>query len=363
MVNRDLIIVVNPGSTSTKVALFGENGSVLQETVAHDRALVAASRVVYEQYEWRMETILKILEKLEGWQTRTRGVVGRGGLLHPLPGGTYLVNDDMVEDLKVSRYGDHPSNLGAPLAKGIADKLGVPAFIVDSVMTDELWDIARISGYAEIQRVSTTHALNIKATARRRAEQLNKPIEDTSFVVCHLGGGISVVSLKGGKIVDMNNALLGEGTFSPERVGTLPVRQLIDLCFSGKFASAGEMKHKLVKEGGLYSYLKTNDLQKIEQMIADGDKKADLVFSAMAFQIAKAIGGAACALSGKMDGILISGGAAQSKVLIERILERIKFLGPVYVHAGEGELESLAQGAARVLDGVEEAKTYARISE
>jgi len=361
MVSRDLIVVVNPGSTSTKVALFGKNGPVLQETVAHDRDLVAASRVVYEQYGWRMKTVLKILEKFEGWQTRARAVVGRGGLLHPLPGGTYLVNDEMVEDLKVSRYGDHPSNLGAPLAKGLADKLGVPAFIVDSVMTDELWDIARISGYAEIKRVSTTHALNIKASARRRAELLNKPIENTNFVVCHLGGGISVVSLKGGKIVDMNNALLGEGPFSPERVGTLPVRQLIDLCFSGKFASADALKHKLVKEGGLYSYLKTNDLQKVEQMIADGDKEADLIFSAMAFQIAKAIGGAACALSGEIDGIVITGGAAQSKLLVERILERVKFLGPVYVHPGESELESLSQGAARVLDGVEEAKIYTRI--
>ena len=361
MAERNLIVVVNPGSTSTKVALFGKDGFVHRETVAHDRELVAASRIVFEQFEWRMDTITAILDKFEGWQSRTRGVVGRGGLLHPLLGGTYLVNDDMLEDLKVSRYGDHPSNLGAPIAKGIADKLGVPAFIVDSVMTDELWDVARISGYAPIERISTIHALNIKATARERARLLGKPIQETSFVVCHLGGGISVVSLKGGKIVDMNNALLGEGPFSPERVGTLPVRQLIDLCFSGEFESAEKMKHKLVKEGGLYSYLKTNDLQKIERMIAEGDEKADLVFSAMAFQIAKAIGSAACALSGKIDGILLGGGAAYSKVLVDRISQRVKFLGPIYVHPGEEELESLAQGAARVLDGEEEAETYSRI--
>ena len=361
MADRDLIVVVNPGSTSTKVALFGKEGFVLRDTVSHDRDLVAASRIVFEQFEWRMDTIMNVLDKFEGWQSRTRGVVGRGGLLHPLLGGTYLVNDDMLEDLKVSRYGDHPSNLGAPIAKGIADRLGVPAFIVDSVMTDELWDVARISGYAPIHRVSTIHALNIKATARERARLLGKPIQETSFVVCHLGGGISVVSLKCGKIVDMNNALLGEGPFSPERVGTLPVRQLIALCFSGEFESAEKLMHKLVKEGGLYSYLKTNDLQEIEQMIADGDEKADLVFSAMAFQIAKAIGAAACALSGEIDGILLSGGAAYSKILVDRISQRVKFLGPIYVHPGEEELESLARGAARVLDGEEQAKTYARV--
>ncbi len=361
MADRDLIVVVNPGSTSTKVALFGEEGFVLRETVPHDRELVAASRIVFEQYEWRMDTTMAILDKFEGWQSRTRGVVGRGGLLHPLLGGTYLVNDDMLEDLKVSRYGDHPSNLGAPIAKGVADRLGVPAFIVDSVMTDELWDVARISGYAPIERVSTIHALNIKATARERARLLGKPIEETSFVVCHLGGGISVVSLKGGEIVDMNNALLGEGPFSPERVGTLPVRQLIDLCFSGEFESAEKMKHKLVKEGGLYSYLKTNDLQEIERMIADGDQNADLVFSGMAFQIAKAIGAATCALSGNIDGIILTGGAAYSEVLVHRISQRVKFLGPIYVHPGEEELESLARGAARVLDGEEKAKTYARV--
>ena len=361
MADKDLIVVINPGSTSTKVGLFGSEGFVLRETVPHDRDMVAASRIVFEQFQWRMDTIMEALNQLKGWQRRTRGVVGRGGLLHPLLGGTYLVNDDMLEDLKVSRYGDHPSNLGAPIAKGIADKLGVPAFIVDSVMTDELWDVARISGYAPIERVSTIHALNIKATARERAKLLAKPIERTNFIGCHLGGGISVVSLKGGKIVDMNNALLGEGPFSPERVGTLPVRQLIDLCFSGRFESAEKMKHKLVKEGGLFSYLETNDIQQVERMIAGGDKKADLIFDAMAFQTAKAIGGAACALSGEIDGIILTGGAAFSKVLIDRISQRVRFLGPIYVHPGEGELESLAQGAARVLDGEEKPQTYTRL--
>lgn len=355
----DLIVVVNPGSTSTKVALFRGDDFVLKENVPHDRDQVAASRIVYEQYKWRMETILGVLNKFDGWRQRVRGVVGRGGLLHPLPGGTYLVNEDMIEDLKISRYGDHPSNLGAPLAKGLADPLRVPSFIVDSVMTDELWDIARISGFAKIERVSTTHALNIKATARVIAKKIGKPIEKTRFVVCHLGGGISVVSLEGGHIVDMNNALLGEGPFSPERAGTLPLRQFIDLCFSGEY-TAESLKHTLVKQGGIYSYLGTNDLQEVEQRIENGDEKADLIYSAMALQIAKAAGGAACALSGKIDGIVIGGGAAQSNVLVDKIRERIEFLGPIYVHPGENELESLAQGALRVLDGEEEAQSYKR---
>lgn len=357
---KDLIVVVNPGSTSTKVGLFSNGGFALNENVPHDRDHVASFKLAYDQYEWRMGTVLELLDRFSGWERRTRAVVGRGGLLHPIPGGTFLVNDDMLEDLKVSRYGDHPSNLGAPMAKGIADRLGVLAYIVDSVMTDELWDIARISGFPKIERVSTIHALNIKATARERAKMLGKRIEKTSIVVCHLGGGISVVSLLSGRIVDMNNALLGEGPFSPERAGTLPLRQLIDLCFSGEYTAAS-LKHALVKEGGMAGYLGTNDLQVVEQRIEQGDKKADLIMSALAFQIAKAIGGAACALSGKIDGIILGGGAAHCETLIERITERIEFLGPVYVHPGENEMEALAQGALRVLEGEEQAQTYHRI--
>ncbi|MCD6327756.1 butyrate kinase, partial [bacterium] len=210
---KDLIVVINPGSTSTKVGLCANEEFLLRETVPHDREKVASFKLAYDQLEWRMGMILELLDKFPGWKERTRGVVGRGGLLHPLPGGTYLVNNDMIEDLKISRYGNHPSNLGAPLADAIARPLKVPAYIVDSVMTDELWDIARVSGFAPIERISTTHALNLKATGREGARQLGKSIEDTSFVVCHLGGGISVVSLLGGRIVDMNNALLGEGPF------------------------------------------------------------------------------------------------------------------------------------------------------
>ena len=358
---RDLIIIANPGSTSTKVAIYSEPEFVLRENIPHDRAKVASYRLAYDQLEWRVGMIEETLDKFDGWRQRARAVVGRGGLLHPLPGGTYLVNDDMIEDLKVSRYGDHPSNLGAPIAKGIADELGVPAFIVDSVMTDELWDVARISGFVKIKRVATIHALNIKATARERAKLLGKPLEKTRFVVVHLGGGISVVSLDGGRIVDMNNALLGEGPFSPERVGTLPVRQLIDLCYSGEYKTAGELKHTLVKQGGLFSYLKTNDLKEVEARIESGDKEADLVYDAMAFQIAKAIGGAACALCGEIDGIVLAGGAAKSKVLVDRIVKRVGFLGEVFVHPGEEELEALARGALRALDGEEEVQTYHRI--
>lgn len=355
----EVIVVVNPGSTSTKVGLFEDGSFTLRESVQHERDQLAAFQHAYDQYAFRTETIMKVLDGAPGWRERARAVVGRGGLLHPIPGGTYLINDDMLQDLRSARYGDHPCNLGAPIAKRIADQLGVPAFIVDSVVTDELWEVARISGFPKIRRVSAVHALNIKAVARQRAKMLGKGIEKTCFVVCHIGGGISVASLHQGKIVDMNNALLGEGPFSPERAGTLPIGALIDICFSGEY-TADRLKFILTKEAGLVGYLGTNDLREVERRIKEGDRKAQLILSAMAFQIAKSIGAATCALAGKIDGIILTGGGARCQTLVEQIKSSIEFIGPIFLHPGEMEMEALAQGALRVLNGAEKAKTYSR---
>lgn len=351
------LLIINPGSTSTKIAIYDNEKPVFEEVLRHSAEELEPYPTIYSQYQFRKNVILETLNKRDINLRKLSAVVGRGGLLHPIPSGTYEVNDKMVEDLRIGLLGQHASNLGGILAKEIASQLNIPAYIVDPVVVDEMDDVARISGMPEIERVSIFHALNQKAVARRAAKDLGKRYEETNLIITHLGGGISVGAHKKGRVVDVNNALDGEGPFSPERAGGLPVTGLLKLCFSGKYTQQ-EIRKKLVGKGGLVAYLNTNDAREVERMIEQGDKKAELIYQAMAYQVAKEIGSCAAALSGEVDAIVLTGGIAYSKMLTDWIKERVDFISQVLVYPGEDEMKALAEGGLRVLRGEEQAKEY-----
>jgi len=355
-VAREYILAINPGSTSTKVAVFKGEENILQKNLNHSAEEVDKFEKITDQYEYRQKMIMNWMKE-SGISTESlSAVVGRGGLLKSIPGGTYKVTDVMIEDLKLGVQGEHASNLGGIIAKGIADQEGIPSFIVDPVAVDEFEDIARISGMPELQRKSLVHALNIKAVARRAARDMGKGLDELNFIVAHLGGGISIAPLLKGRIVDVNNANDG-GPFSPERAGGVPVGAVIKMCYSGEYTQA-DMKKKLVGKAGLVGYLGTNDARDVVGMIKNGDKNAELVFDAMAYQIAKEIGSMAVVLMGKVDAVILTGGLAYSELLCDRISKRVAFIGPVMMYPGEDEMQALAEGAARVLGGEEKAKLY-----
>lgn len=351
------VLVINPGSTSTKIAVFDNEKSVFEETLRHSVEELSKFEKIYDQYKFREDIILDALNK-NGMQIDSLdAIIGRGGLLKPIEGGTYKVNQKMLEDLKVGVQGEHASNLGGIIANEIGERIGKPAYIVDPTVVDELEDVARISGMAEIERKSIFHALNQKAVGRRHAESKNKKYEDMNLIVAHLGGGVSVGAHKKGKVIDVNNALDGEGPFSPERSGGLPVGDVVKLCYSKKYTHE-DMKKKIKGNGGLVSYLDTNNAIEVGKMIEEGNKKAELVYKAMAYQVAKEIGACAAVLDGDVDGILITGGIANDKTFTKWIEDKVKFISKVYVYPGEDELEALAEGGLRVLRGEESAKEY-----
>ncbi|MCA1030667.1 butyrate kinase [Bacillus timonensis] len=351
------ILVINPGSTSTKIGVFDNERSVFEKTIRHDSDIINSYDTIIDQYEFRKTTILEALDR-EGMNvSKLSAVCGRGGLLRPIEGGTYQVNDLMLKDLRKGYSGQHASNLGGILAYEIATGLNIPSFIVDPVVVDELDSIARISGFSLIERKSIFHALNQKAVARRVAKELGKKYEDLNIIVTHMGGGITVGVHKGGRVVDVNNGLHGDGPFSPERAGTVPAGDLVALCYSGNYYREEIMK-KLVGQGGLVGYLGTNDAVKVEEMITAGDNKAKLVYNAMAYQVAKEIGSASAVLSGKVDAIVLTGGLAYGKEFVKEIADRVNWIADVIVHPGENELQALAEGALRVLEGEEIAKEY-----
>jgi butyrate kinase len=353
---RENLLVINPGSTSTKVAVFRNTENILQKNLNHSTDELAKYEKITDQFQYRQEMILEWLKEEKIEVESLAAVVGRGGLLKPMPGGTYKVTDAMIEDLKIGVQGEHASNLGGIIAKGIADGQGIPSFIVDPVAVDEFDDIARISGLPELPRKSLVHALNIKAVARRAAKDMNKDLSELNFIVAHLGGGISISPVEKGRIIDANNAN-DAGPFSPERAGSVPVGALIKLCYSGKYTQA-EMKKMTVGKAGLVGYLGTNDARDVIKMIENGDKKAELIFDAMTYQISKEIGAMATVLNGKLDAILLTGGIAYSNLLCEKISKRIQFIAPVKVYPGEDEMLALAEGTQRVLNGEEQAKIY-----
>ncbi|SCZ81668.1 butyrate kinase [Acidaminobacter hydrogenoformans] len=351
------ILAINPGSTSTKIAIYENEKCLFETTLRHSTEEISKYKHIFDQYEFRKNVILNVLNEKEINLTKLSAVVGRGGLLKPIEGGTYLVSELMLEDLKRGVLGEHASNLGGVLAFEIASKLNIPSYIVDPVVVDELEDIARISGIPEIERISIFHALNQKAVARRAAKEMGRDYTELNLIVAHLGGGISVGAHKKGRVVDVNNALDGEGPFSPERSGGLPVGDLIKLCFSGTMTQ-GEIKKRITGNGGLVAYLGTNNAKEVSERIASGDSEAALVYKAMAYQVAKEIGSCAAVLKGEVDAILLTGGIAYDKQFIEWIEKRVQFIAPVKKYPGEDEMTALAEGAQRILNGEEEARQY-----
>lgn len=351
------ILVINPGSTSTKIGVYEDERAVFVETLRHSAEEIAGFEHVTDQLDFRNKAILGVLEANGVKMTELDAVVARGGLIRPIPSGTYAVNDKMIKDVMHPVLGEHASNLGCLIAKQMGDALGIPAFIVDPVVVDEMADIARISGLPEIHRLSIFHALNQKAVAKRFAKETGRVYQDLNLVVAHLGGGISVGAHEKGRVIDVNNALNGEGPYSPERSGGLPVGDLVKLCYSGEYTEA-EMLKKLTGKGGVVAYLGTNDMQEVERRIALGDALAKTVFEGMAYQTAKEIGLAAVVLKGKVDQILLTGGIIYSKAMVEYLKAHVEFIAPVTIYPGEDELLALAEGGLRVLTGEEEVSVY-----
>lgn len=355
---RRLILVINPGSTSTKFALFGENELIFEKTLRHTPEELSGFERITDQLHFRKELILKELENKEIELQLIAAVVGRGGLVKPIESGIYRVNEKMKDDLRTGRLGEHASNLGGLIADDIARSLpGAMAFIVDPVVVDELQPVARISGLPEIQRISIFHALNQKAVARTFAVSVNKKYEDLNLIVAHMGGGISVGVHRKGKVIDVNNALNGDGPFSPERSGGLPSGQLVDLCFSGKY-NCIELKSMITGRGGIMAYLGTNNFVEVCRMAENGDKKAILIKEALSYQIAKEIGAAAAVLKGKVDAIILTGGLAYEESHVKSIRSMVDFIARVVVFPGEDEIKALAFNGLLALDGMIEIKDY-----
>jgi len=351
------ILVINPGSTSTKIALYYDEDELLDENIGHRIEDLSRFNKASDQDLYRMEIIVRVLRERGVNFSKIHAVVGRGGLIYPIEGGTYTVNDQMVADLKRGVMGDHPSNCGGLIAYAISKSLGCEAFIVDPVVVDELEPYARISGMPLIKRKSIFHALNQKAVARDIARKLNKKYDMLNLIIAHMGGGITVGLHKSGRVVDVNNGLDGDGPFSAERSGGVPVGDLIKACFSGEYTLA-EMK-KLVKgHGGMVAYMGTQDMRIVEEQVQDGDEQAGLIYHAMAYQVSKEIGALATVARGKIDAIALTGGMAKSERFVKLIKDSVEFIAPVHIVPGEQEMRALALGALRVLRGEEQAKIY-----
>ena len=358
MEKRYIILTINPGSTSTKIAVFKNTKSVFLKTIRHKAENLEKYERITDQFHFRKEVVLRELEDSEVNTDQISAVVGRGGLIKPVESGVYEVNDKMREDLRQAQRGEHASNLGGLIATDIAQSLpDARAFIADPVVVDEMEDVARISGHPYFQRISIFHALNQKAIARSHAKSLDREYEDLNLIVAHLGGGISVGAHNKGKVIDVNNALDGEGPFSPERTGTLPVGQLTSLCYSGDY-SLQEVRKMIKGQGGLIAYLDTNDAYEVELMVRDGNEKAKLIQDAMAYQIGKEIGALSAVLNGEVDAIILTGGIAHNPMVVDYVRRMVRFIAPVAIYPGEDEMYALAENGLRVLQGKEEPKIY-----
>jgi len=354
---QEVIIVINPGSTSTKMALFEGKTKLAEENVSHPSDQLAAFDNVADQFELRMKNIDDWLTAQKIEDRKVVAVAGRGARLRPLESGSYNINEAMLNDLRSMKYSNHAGNLGALIADFLGKRYNVPAIIVDPITVDDFSDYARISGFPEIPRVCRSHALNIREVSRRVAEHKERTIEQCDFVVAHMGGGISIAAVRKGKIVDVNDALLGMGPFSTERAGALPIGHLIEIAFSGKYTEK-ELKNKLSRESGLKGYIGEADLRKVEERIDKGDREAHLYYSAMVYQMAKEIGAYAAIFKGNLDGIILTGGMAKSKKLVAMLKDYIAHIAEVIVIPGEFEMEALAAGAERLLKGEEKPKEY-----
>ena len=350
-------LIINPGSTSTKIGVFEDETLLFEETLRHSTEEISKYDSIVAQKDFRKKIITDLLEEKQFDINELNVVVGRGGMLKPIPGGTYAVTDDLLEDLKIGRQGQHASNLGGILAREIGDAIGVPSYIVDPVVVDELCDVARYRGVPELPRTSVFHALNQKAVAKRYAKEIGKDYNTLRLIVVHMGGGVSVGAHENGRIIDVFNALDGDGAFSPERAGAVPSGALIKMCFSGKYTEK-EVYSKIVGKGGFNAYLGTNDMREVNRRAESGDKEAIMAKEAFLFQVAKDIGSMACVLKGKVDRIIVTGGIAYNEDVVNHLKERAEFIAPFTVYPGEDELLALAQGALRVMNGEEEAMQY-----
>ena len=350
-------LIINPGSTSTKIGVFEDETLLFEETLRHSTEEIAQYATIVDQKDFRKDIILNLLASKDFDIHSLDLVVGRGGMLKPIPGGTYAVSDDLLHDLVIGKQGQHASNLGGILAREIGDSIGKPSFIVDPVVVDELEPTSRYSGVPELPRTSVFHALNQKAVAKRYAKEIGKSYDELNLIVVHMGGGVSVGPHKHGKVVDIFNALDGDGAFSPERSGAVPVGQLVKMCFSGQYTEK-EVYKKLVGNGGFNAYLGTNDMRDVEKMVDEGDAKAKEVRDAFIQQMSKNIGAMATVLNGKVDQIIVTGGIAYDKAVVAALKERCEWIAPFTVYPGEDELLALAQGGLRVVTGVEKAMEY-----
>ena len=350
------ILVINPGSTSTKIGVFTEETLLFDATLRHSAEELAPYATIADQKEFRKNLVLDALQAKNYDAKKLSAVSARGGLVAPIPGGTYAVNDRLLVDSAVGVQGQHASNLGALIAHEIADELGIPAFVVDPPVVDELREVARFSGHPTIVRASKFHALNQKAVAKRYAKEKGIPYEELNLIICHMGGGVSVGAHDHGMIVDTQNALDGDGPFSPERSGSLPAGQLVELCFSGEYTKA-DIKKMLSGRGGVMAYTGTTNMIDVTEK-AKTDAFTALVLEAFCYQIAKEIGAMAAVLNGKVDRIILTGGIAYGKETVAAISKKVEWIAPVTVYPGEDELLALTQGALRVLSGEEEAKVY-----
>ena len=352
------ILAINPGSTSTKISIFEGKKEIFTKTLRHSNEELAPYPNVIDQYQFRKDTIAAALKENNIDMKDIAAVVGRGGLLRPIASGVYEVNENMVADLSSAKYGEHASNLGGIIANAMAKEIpGCRAFIADPVVVDELCDVARISGHPKVPRKSIFHALNQKAIAKQYAAEVGKKYSDLNLIVAHMGGGTSIGAHKKGQIVDVNDALNGDGPFSPERSGSLTALDVVKACFSGEY-TFDEMKKLINGRGGLMAHLGTNSFYEVEQNMAKGDAKSILITDAFLFQVAKSIGAEAAALCGEVDAILLTGGVAYGKEMMAQLADMVKFIAPVKVYPGEDEMGALAGNGLAVLEGTEEVKVY-----
>ena len=351
------ILIINPGSTSTKIGIFSAGNMIVNESVKHDDEELRKFPTIWDQYDFRRDAILDFLKSNNFSMTEMDAIACRGGNVKPLPGGIYRICPKMIADMKSGIYGGHPINVGGLVAFDLGNEYNIPVLTADPPMTDELCRSARYSGIPQITRQSSFHALNQKATARKIAAELGRKYDDVNLIVAHLGGGISVGAHRKGQIIDVNNALDGDGPFSPERAGSLPAGDLVKLCFSGDYSKAEVLK-LLTGNGGLFAYLGTTNVIEIERRIEAGDLKTEEVFEAMVYQVAKEIGASAAVLEGDVDAIALTGSLVYSRRLLESLKRKISFIAPIYLNPGENEMEALADAAMRYFNHEEDLSIY-----
>ncbi len=351
------ILAINPGSTSTKISVYDADKEVFTQNLRHSNEDLAQYETIIDQFLFRKEVILKALAENNFKVEDLSAVIGRGGLLRPIPSGVYAVNEEMMADLRSAKYGEHACSLGALIANEIGTQIGRPAYIADPVVVDELSDVARIGGHPMFPRLSIFHALNHKAIAKMYAREIGKKYEDLNLIVAHMGGGVSVAAHDHGRVIDVNNALYGEGPFSPERTGGISAMQVADVCYSGKYTLA-EIKKIIAGKGGIVSHLGTNNFKDVDDRVAAGDKEAKLISDAFVYQTAKAIGGLAPVFYGKVDGIVLTGGIAYGKIIMKELSDMVSWIAPVRIYPGEDEMSALVGNALAVLEGRDQVKNY-----